>query len=152
MVSNGHKVSAPSAGAILLFFFMPWILASCAGQPVARFSGWQLAAGTDISDGFTTQHISGTPILFVVVAVALIVLGIVYNAAQRGTVTKGDSFALIGLAVFSLLVIFAQMASAQNDLAREGIDVEFQYGLWFTILGHIGVIAGGVWDLIFPPS
>lgn len=144
---KGHKVASPAATIAILCFFLPWILVSCSGQPIKSFSGWELAAGTSMAIGFgQAQEIPGNPILFLVLLAGLGVLALAYFALQRGAATKLDGWGLIGLGALPLLVLLPQLGG-QNEAAQQGIQIDYQYGLWGVILGYIAVIVGGVLNL-----
>lgn len=149
-LSTGHRVASPAAVLAILFFFMPWVFASCGGQSIGSFSGWELASGTTVDTGIGVERVPGTPILFLILLFALATLGLAYFAWQRGLPSKLDTFGLILLGLFPLALLIFAFSGAREDAAREGIAIEFKYGLWGTIIGFIGVVIGGVLNLRKP--
>lgn len=147
--SKGHKVGSSGASAAILFFFLPWVLASCGGQQI-KLSGWKLAAGYTVNYGFSADRVSGKPILFLVLLAAISVLYIAYLALQRGHLTSLDGYGLIGLGAFALFILLTQFSGMKNEAAQQGVYVEYQLGLWVTVLGFIAVIVGGRMNLKEP--
>lgn len=145
--SKGHKVGSSGASLAILCFFLPWILVSCGGQ-TAKVNGWDLASGTVIGSGFGAQQIEGKPILFLVLLAAFGVLFLAYTAFKRGSLTPTmDGYGLIALGVVPLLILFISFSGAKDQAAQQGIYIEYQVGLWGTVLGYIAAIAGGVLNL-----
>jgi hypothetical protein len=146
-LSSGHKVGGSGAALVLVAFFLPWILVSCNGQPVAELSGWQLAVGTTVGDGFGAQSIPGRPIFFLVALSAIAVLGLTYLAWQRGTLIPLDGFGLIGLGIAPLLILMYQFGDSQSEAAQQGFDLDFKYGLIGVVLGFLAVVIGGIMNM-----
>lgn len=145
--SKGHKVGSSGAALVILCFFMPWILVSCGGQ-TAKVNGWDLASGTVVGSGFAAQQIEGKPILFLVLLAAFGVLYLAYTAFKRGSLTPMmDGYGLIALGAVPLLILFISFSGVKDQAAQQGIYVEFQVGLWGTVLGYIAAVAGGVLNL-----
>lgn len=144
-LSKGHKVGGSGAALAILCFFLPWILVSCGGEPVAKLSGWQLAAGTRIMN----ERIPGEGILFLILLSAILVLGVVFMAKQRGQLTKLDGFGLIGLGALPLLIILIKFSDMGGGLSGGGVglDISLRLGFWGVIIGFIAVIIGGVINL-----
>ena len=149
---NGHRVASPAAVLAILFFFMPWVFASCGTRPLGAFSGWDIATGIKIDTGFGAQRYPGSPIIILVLFVALIVLGLAYFAWQRGRSNKLDSYGLIGLGLVTLVLIYLISSMAKKDAASEGLLFEFMYGLWGTVISYIGIVIGGIMNLRQPAS
>lgn len=145
--SKGHKVGSSGATLAILCFFMPWILASCGGETV-QLNGWQLAAGTTIGQGFYAQPMEGRPILFLVLLAAFGIIYLAYAAYKRGSLTPNmDGYGVIGLGVLPLLILLISFSGLEDQAARQGIYVEFQFGVWGVVLGYIAAITGGVLNL-----
>lgn len=146
---KGHKVASPGAAIATIGFFLPWVLASCEGQAMASFSGWDLATGSTINLGFYAQQLPGQPAIFLILLAGLGALGLAYLALRRGAVRKLlDGLALAGLGGLALLIVLSQFSGAQEDAAREGIALDYQLGFWAVVLGHLAVVIGGVMNLI----
>lgn len=146
-LSSGHKVGGSGAAVALVAFFLPWILVSCNGQPIAELSGWQLATGTTVGEGFGAQTVPSRPIFFLVAVSAIAVLALTYMAWQRGTLTPLDGFGLIGLGIAPLLILMYQFGDSKSQAAQEGFDLDFQYGLIGVVLGFLAVVIGGIMNM-----
>ena len=144
--SKGHKVGSAGAVLAILCFFMPWMLASCGGQ-VEKLSGWQLAAGTTIGQGYYPQKMDGRPILFLVLLAAIGVIVLAYLAYKRGTLQTIDGYGLIGLGALPLVILLASFSGVKEQSAQQGVLVEYQFGLWGVVLANLAVIVGGVLNL-----
>lgn len=149
--SKGHKVGSGGAAVAILCFFLPWVLVSC-GDLQVKMSGWQLAAGTTIGEGYFAQQIPGKPILFLVFLAGLGVLALAYLAYKRGMLTPIDGYGLIGLGALPLLILLAQFSGSKEQAARQGVYFEYQFGLWGVVVGYIAAIVGGVLNLKEPPK
>jgi len=147
MLPKGNRIIGPAAAIALVCFFLPWVLVSCGGQPMASFSGWQLAAGGNIQTGFGTQPIEGSPVLFLVLLAAIGCLALVYFGYQRQIVTRTGAYIATGLAGASLLILLAKFSGAQSQATQPGVTVKLQYGLWGTVLANVAIIIGAVLDL-----
>lgn len=143
----GHKVGGSGAAVALVAFFLPWILVSCNGQPIAELSGWQLAVGTTVGEGFGAQSIPGRPIFFLVALSAIAVLALTYLAWQRGTLIPLDGFGLISLGIVPLLILMVQFGDSRSEAAQQGFDLDFQYGLIGVVLGFLAVLTGGIMNM-----
>jgi len=153
MLPTGNKIIGAASGVVIICFFLPWILVSCEGQPVASLSGWQLAVGTNVQNTLQsppTPPIEGSPVLFLVLLAAIGCLAIIYLIYRRQLVLQIGSFGAIGLAVLSLLILLFKMVDAQPDLQQTdfvNIETHYQSGLFGTILGYLGIIVGAVLNL-----
>lgn len=149
---TGHKIASPAAALAIMFFFMPWIFASCGTQPIGSFSGWDFASGTTISTGFGSERMPASPHVFLVLLSAIAVLVLAYFAWQRGQANKLDGFGLIALGVLALLIVYLGIGDAdfRQEAAREGIVFELMYGFWGTILSFIAIVIGGILNLRQP--
>lgn len=141
--NQGHKVSSSGAITVILFFFMPWVLVSCGAQPI-RLSGWQLASGYDVNFGMGVERLPGEPVFYLVLLAAFAVLYLRYLASLRGCLNRLDSYGLIGLGAFPLFIMYHKMSGLKQEALIQGVYVEHQIGFWLTVLGFIGVVAGGV--------
>ncbi|MBV6396883.1 MAG: hypothetical protein HFACDABA_02485 [Anaerolineales bacterium] len=145
--SKGHKVGSSGAALAILCFFLPWIMVSCGGQ-TTKVSGWELAAGKTIGQGFYAQQMEGKPILFLALLAAFGVLYLAYAAFKRGSlVPTMDGYGLIALGGLPLLILLIQFSGAKDQAAQQGIYLEYQVGLWGVVIGYIAAIAGGVLNL-----
>ena len=146
--SKGFKVGSSGAALVILCFFLPWILVSCGGQ-TTRISGWDLATGAEIRSGFMSQPVESQPGLFLVLLAGLGVIALAYFAYKRCRLRKvTDGFGLIVLGAIPLAILLLNFVGAKEAAAKEGIYyIDFQLGLWGTIIGFMIVIVGGVLNL-----
>lgn len=150
MLPTGNKIIGSASVVVIICFFLPWVLVSCEGQAVASFSGWQLAAGGNIPTALGSQPMEGSPVLFLILLAAIGCLAIIYLIYRRQLALQIGSFAAIGLAVLSLLIMLFKMISFQSDGNETNfmnIEVRYQFGLFGTVLGYLGIIAGAALTL-----
>ena len=143
-ISSGYKVASPAAAVAILFFFMPWVFASCNGVGVGAFNGWQLATGPSIQTAFGVEKLPGTPALFLILLAGFGVLALAYRSWRHGKIENLDSIGVIGLGILPLALLLFLSSTRGEEAARKGITIEYMYGLWGIILGYIGVVAGGI--------
>ena len=144
--SKGYKIGSSGAALAILCFFLPWVLVSCGGQQV-KMSGWQLAAGTTIGEGYFAQRIPGKPVLFLVLLAGFGVFALAYLTYKRGTLTPMDGYGPIGLGVLPLVILLAEFSGSKGQAAQQGVYFEYQFGLWGVVVGYIAVIVGGIFNL-----
>lgn len=153
MLSKGSKIIGPASAIALITFFMPWVLVSCENQPVASFTGWQLATGGSVETSLGRQPVplEGSPSLFLVWLAAMGCLALVYLVYRQRLEVRKAAYGALGLAALSLLILLAKFATADTQPPTGGprIDVQLrmQYGFWGTVLAYIAVIVGGVIDV-----
>jgi hypothetical protein len=148
-LTKGNKIIGPAGIVALVCFFMPWVLVSCENQPVASFTGMQLAAGGRVGSGLGAQPLRGSPELFLVLFAAAGCIALVYLAYRgRMAVRRAAAFA-IGLAALSLLLMFAKFAGAPGQTSQMGaaVKLDLQYGFWGSVLANLAIVAGGVIEL-----
>ena len=58
-----------------------------------------------------------------------------------------DGYGLIGLDALPLLILFVYLFKFKEQVTREGLHLEYQFGFWGVVLGYIAVIIGGVLNL-----
>ena len=141
-MSTGFKISTPAIIAVLVCFFVPWLAVSCGGAEITM-SGYDLAAGVPDGSGGRTE---GEAIFWVVLAAAIACLGlallIYFNTLPRFTAILLQ----VLLSGTSLVIIIVKWSGYRAQEA--GVLIEPRFGLWGTIVGLVGVIAGGVIDLL----
>lgn len=145
-LTRGNKIVGTAASIAVICFFLPWVLVSCGGQPVASINGWQLAAGGSVNTGYVSQPIPDSPVLFLVLLAALVALATVYLVykdqleARRAAVMATISGAV------ALFTLFIRLSGAQSQTSM-GVSVQLEVGFWGTVLAHVGIIVGAVLDL-----
>ncbi len=146
MFFSGYKFASPGAIAVIVCFFLPWVFVSCYGQPIAEFSGFELAAGPEIPGAFGTEQGEPAPILLTLPALGLLVLALAFWAARRRVTNWLDKIGvlLIGLGPLLLLILGLFGSTERQELAQEGIFIEYRIGVWGTLLGLLLIGVGGV--------
>lgn len=135
----GRFLSGSGAVLAMLFFFLPWVLVSCNGEPIGTVSGWELAAGVDIGG----QHTDGSPVLFLLLLLAVAALAIA--AAVRQPVVF--AVAEVGIGISAMLLMLLMYVQMRHDLLDNGmgfIQTSPQIGLIGSLLGYLMVSGGGV--------
>src|SRR3989304_8411825 len=134
-----RRLPSPGGGAVVLCFFLPWILVSCGANPNVGIeaSGFELATGNigdmqGISDlgslfggvGSEASQTDASPILWLIPLFGLLGL------AALGEGKSGAPWALAGGAIGMIgLVIFAVGVSSQGDQAAlVGFQVKYRIG------------------------
>jgi hypothetical protein len=124
----------------LLGFVFPWVLVSCAGQPVGRLTGIDLATGNQL----------GHPDLWVVLSLAAVIVGLVASFVLAGrqailAVAIAAIVALIASAIgLSDIGVTTQSPGAppvEQPVSAVG-QVNLQYGYFITLAGLLVAIAG----------
>ena len=136
-------------GAIIAFigFFLPWIGFVNNGVLVASLSGVRIGARPVVEMANGAVLFRGTPVVYLVPVVSVIVVGLVLLAFLRGYVTKWDGFAKFILALIALVILWAQVADAIREASKVGIDLQILYGLTAVFLALIIIIAASVLDV-----
>lgn len=125
-LARGAKVLA------LLFFLLPWVTISCAGQPIARITGVQLATGNvgDIGGQMPGAQAPAAPAapqdlsldVFALAAAALIVLALALSfilpRRKAALVAIGACAIALALIVYD---VFVRIKGAAEDQFREGM-------------------------------
>jgi len=124
----------------LLGFVLPWVLVSCAGEPVGRLSG------VDLATGGALQSRHDDPNLWVALSLAAVVVGIVASLLRAG---RGAIVALAVAAVVALIASAIGVANVSSKMlggpersqpsgAVGGVDL--QYGYVITVAGLLAAI------------
>jgi hypothetical protein len=108
------NIARGAKGLALLCFVLPWVTVSCAGQPLARITGLQLATGSIQPIG-QNSGMPGAPTgatgaqdysvdIFALAAAILIIgaLAVTFLMARR----RAALFAMIGSALAAVLIVF----------------------------------------------
>lgn len=126
------NIARGAKGIALLCFLLPWVTVSCAGQPLARITGVQLATGSIQPIG-QNSGMPGAPtgaatsgqgysvdILALLAAVLIIAsLVVTFMMARR----RAALFAMIGSAIAAVLIVFdvfVRIKGAAEDQIRQG--------------------------------
>jgi len=143
----GHKISFSGALLAIISFFLPWVMVSCNGQTLAEMSGWQLSVGSVDMQALGTSDVGqGSPILFVVLFAAILVIGLIVFIFFKGRIGKVDAPVLIGLSAVAMLVLVVYLISSSSDIqgGEYGIEVKPMIGLFTIFIGYLAVLVGGV--------
>jgi len=120
----------------LLGFFLPWVLVSCSGNEIAHGSGVDMMTGhlqpnpqlaqmqaQGGGDSASTDHMSkGAPEIFVILAFALIVAGLLGSLLLRGRAASALIVATSVLAIGSAFYGFEHMHAAMIESANRGAE------------------------------
>lgn len=147
------RVARVAALIALLGFAFPWVLVSCGGEPVGRLSGFDLATG-GLNGAPGVEH--GHPNLWVALALAALVVGLVASLAARG---RGAVLALLAASVVGLVgsaigvstisaggpvepqrapLVASQTGSVSGAAPGE---TKLQYGYFMTLAGLLAALA-----------
>lgn len=155
----GYKLSGGGATAVLAFFFAPWILFSCGNQPIGEFSGYDFASGRifqEVAQARQFDTNNELVVLWLIPLISIIVLLIVGIGLMRQSAfldAKLDAFIMMGGAGVQLYFVLSKMLAISSrvnanpsDAALAGtfIQVEWRYGLFFSIIGALAVLVGGL--------
>jgi hypothetical protein len=122
-----------------LCFFLPWVLVSCGNETPKLQSGLDIAMGT----ASTEPGYHGNPFVFLVPLAAIAVLVLAYLAFRRGHLHPIDGIGVILIGLFGPLYLYLQFGRP-----GEGVTIEYQYGLWGTVVGFIVILLGGVFNYL----
>ena len=152
----------------LLFFFLPWVVVSCNGDPLVQASGFQLASGQiDLPsvavapDGMGKAWWAMAAIIVILVglAVGFVLKGA--NAARAMAVTSLVALVLVCGGLTQMVGsmrsevahkleekadsddLEAQLARALGQAMR--IEVDVQSGYWLTVLSLLSGAGAGLW-------
>lgn len=160
----GNRITGFSSLAVLVAFFLPWMLVSCSSLsgpvPLVTVSGYQLARGGEVMTtmGETGDLEEGEPQLFAIpVAVMLIALLAYFGAGLQalglGTIVTQALLAL--LAIGNLVALYLEYRNdLQSDINVLGSDlgnvwVTAQYGLYLTVFAMVGLTVGLIMSLAY---
>ncbi|MCX6083443.1 MAG: zinc ribbon domain-containing protein [Caldiserica bacterium] len=139
---------------IIVMFLFPWVLVSCQGQKIMSATGFQLVTGhydgsSTLSDYAGTNTSADTPNFWVILVLALSVLGIVITGDGTARVltwlSSLQSLTLLGFLVGAPSSFYNQLAKGTNattssDLAamKSAVRFEFQPGFYMTLVLALG--------------
>lgn len=119
-----RRISASLFGAILIFFMLPFVTASCNnGTYTATLNGYQLATGTDIEG----EPVPPTPVAIVALASAVFGLGLSFLKVRHIAIAS-TLLGMVGL--ISLLWLAADINAYMHPL----VTMRSRFGLSFTQL------------------
>jgi hypothetical protein len=144
------KITGPAAAAAVLCFFMPWVLVSCNGQPVASFSGWQLAAGGVVDTALGPQPMAGSPSIFLILLAALASLGLAFVIYRGVFDIRRAAFGWVGLGALSLLLLVLKFVGAGSQASQQAgvnVGIDLRFGYWGSFLANLALVGGAVREL-----
>jgi hypothetical protein len=149
-LSKGNKISGAASAIACVCFFMPWVLVSCEQQPVASFTGWQLASGGTVSSALGPLPLQGSPEIFLVLLSSIAALALIYMVYRSQLDLRRASYGLIGVAVVSLFLMLTKFLGAESRATAEAgveVSVRLRFGFWGVVLANIATITGAVMNL-----
>jgi hypothetical protein len=147
-LTKSHRIIGPSAGASLLCFFLPWVLVSCEGQPVASFSGFQLAFGGQINSPAGVIPLNASPDLLLVLLGIVAILGMIVLVYQGRMIAARTTRFITGIVGLNLVILLWRMLTAGSSASSQGgptVEVSLQLGYWITLLAH-GAMGYALWQ------
>ncbi|MGH7862222.1 MAG: hypothetical protein ACREOS_08270 [Candidatus Dormibacteraceae bacterium] len=146
---NWRRLTQGSGILLILGFFLPWVTISCGGSSAASltFSGFQLAAGPTINNGFTTQQLGSSPGLWLVLITGFLAFLFTYQIASRATAALSTLVA----AVISLLIIFIVWSGYAGQRSAL-INVSLDLGFWLSVAGLAGMVWGALLGMKSSPN
>lgn len=121
-LTRGFKLSSSAGAALILFFFFPWVSASCGGMSV-ELSGSQIATGYSMQ-GFGV--LEGNPFLYALILVGAAAIYLAYrHATERKDTTLASSglFGLAGIGAIALYLVYANITGQVNSAGSMGQDL-----------------------------
>ena len=152
----------------LLFFFLPWLVISCNGQPLVEASGYQLATGTIELPDIAVSPEGQKGAWWAIGAMVIIVLGVGLSFIPKGARFAGRAMAATSAVALVLVAggvtqTVGKMRGEMNEqvnkrggdeaeqLERQlaqmmdrAVQVEVQSGYWLTLVALAAGIGGGV--------
>lgn len=150
-MSIGRVLSGPAALFVLLCFFLPWVTVSCNNQPVARLSGYQLAAGGEINTGLGSQSFDGDAAVFMPAGAALLSLGLLIGLTTGKMSKAVAGIGQLLLAAAGLAVVWLKWDQLSQNAAANGLEVSAELGLWAAGAGLLALVVAAVLILAEKP-
>jgi hypothetical protein len=135
-LSSGYKIASPGLTMAFVFFFLPWMLQSCGNEPMQQYSGLQLSIGNN-AEG---EGYRGNIFVLLTLVALFVILFFAIQYSRSGVLTARDTYGVVGISTFVLLVLFQQFLTAPS----EGVNRQILYGLWGYIVGWLLILIGGV--------
>lgn len=140
-----NQLLALSGGLLAIgAFFLPWIGFVANARTVLVLTGWQTATTPIIQTSGEVVLFRGSVVNYLAPALGLVAMLLTLIAWRRGRVTAWESFGLTGLASVSLLVIWLRMVNAAAVSEKAGALLQYQAGLWLTLLALLLLMVVGV--------
>jgi hypothetical protein len=152
---TGHRLIGPGGAAALLLFFLPWISVSCQGQTAISLSGWNLAAGGQVSTALGPLPLgAGSPEIFIMLLAAIACAALGGLVFMRRMPARVAAVAALTAVAISVLIFLSKAINPQVNQA--GIDpsilrIDPQIGLIGTLLAYVAIVIGAVMDLRHKP-
>lgn len=127
--STLHNLARGAKALALLFFLLPWVTISCAGQPIARISGFQLATGNvgEIGAGMpgaqaptAAQDLSLDVFALGAAALILLALALSFILPRRKAALAAIGACAVALALI-VYDVFVRIKGAAEDQFRESM-------------------------------
>ena len=150
-MSIGRVLSGPAALFVLLCFFLPWVTVSCNNQPVARLSGYQLAAGGEINTGLGAQPFDGDAAVFASPGAALLSVGLLMGLTTGKLPKAVAGIGQFLVAAVGMAVVWLKWDQLSQDAAANGLEVSAEFGLWAVGAGLLALIITAVLILAEKP-
>lgn len=150
------KVARIAKFVALFGFFLPWVLVSCNGTPVAKATGLQLAMGRMTMLVGNTPQGDPKPVVVVILIILVIIAGIVLSFRLADQMARAR--ALVATSAASLLLCWITLGTLEGDLRKSSgngseaaaaamLKIQPELGYWITVLSLLaaGGLAGAVY-------
>lgn len=145
MFEKGYKFTVSGALTAALCFFLPMVMVSCGNMASIRVSGWQMAAGMTIGEGYMERKIDGEPIYFIILIAAILLLGLAISFKKSMSLSKArDGVIVFITSVVPLLFLWAKMDDTNQYAMGYGLEMQYQIGFYGISLGFIIAAIGGI--------
>jgi hypothetical protein len=146
---RGKFLTAPAGLLICILFFLPWVTVSCSGDDLGELTGYQLSLGEEdvSSDEFTPD-----PLLLVIPVTGLLAILASILLFVRPDKSRIVGGVLLFMAMAAITIPLVRGIQLQNAYSNATYEVLLRPSLWGTMVGLLGVFAGGVIDLIRAPA
>lgn len=148
-----RKVSSPLFLLALLCFFLPFVKVSCQGQPVASFTGVQLATGTDLTQPgtgiFGQRQNRRIPADVRVLLTALCAIAGAFVGRLRLGSRAAAAFSAVA-AVTGVVSLFLLKSKTDGEVLSQGGGVlQVEYGLGFVLVCLLLLAAAGLNAMVY---
>ena len=136
-----RRISSELFLMVIVFFLLPWVSVTCAGQEILQLSGLELVAGTELGIMGETGRYDGEFLAIITLVIA--VLGIVafFVKNRLGRISRGV------LAVLGIIFLFALKFKLDGDIKTEGegmLQTSYLAGFWLTFISFFAVVVTNI--------
>ena len=141
---------------VILFFFLPWMSISCFGEELVTVSGADIMGITqvddipsDVADGdYGIGDALGSEAALLYVAALLAIAGgaLFFLPGNQGSyiragIAGAGIVCILGFLFLTFLSLASEMGVGIGELEDAGIEVNWKFGFWLSLLAFIAAIA-----------